>query len=203
MINKFTASTLAMIATIGLVPQTSLAASDDNSLNPPKQTETVKDCFSERQWDPEIKRYVRYSDKVNGVWDPKLRRCIRPDKAGYLESNLLRDAVRELAYAQRYEAARSVLAQMNQNDDFVLTYLGFVNRKEGDLDAASAYYQAAIAQNPDNILARSYMGQGFVSENKLKMAWEQLIEIRQRGGTGTWPEAALRQAIATGAGFDY
>ena len=30
----------------------------------PKQTETTKDCFQERQWDPEIKKYVRFSAKV-------------------------------------------------------------------------------------------------------------------------------------------
>jgi len=179
------------------------AAGDETIFNPPKKTETTKDCFSERQWDPEQKTYVRYSDKVNGVWDPELRRCIRPDKAGYLQSNLLEGAVRELAYAGQLEAAQQVLAQMPQQDDFVLTYLGFTHRKQGRMQEANAYYAKALTQNPDNILARSYMGQGFVSDGDFVGAREQLLEIRARGGEGSWPEISLLNAIETGTGYDY
>ena len=151
----------------------------------PKETATTKDCFAERQWDPEIQKYVKYSEKVNGVWDPQLKRCIRPDKAGYLQSELLEKAVRELAYADRQTEAQMVLAQMDQSNDFVLTYLGFTNRMLGNEQDAARFYTAALQQNPDNILARSYMGQGFVSKGKIRDAREQLEEIRARGGTGT------------------
>ncbi len=171
--------------------------------SPPKQTKTTEDCFTERQWDPEIKRFVRYAEKVNGVWDPKLRRCIRPDKAGYLQSELLEKSVRELAYAGRIEEAQLVLAQMDASSDFVLTYWGFTYRKLGNQAEANRYYTAALEKNPDNILTRSYMGQGFVAQGDYIGARDQLLEIRARGGSGSWAEAALLKAIETGTGYDY
>jgi tetratricopeptide (TPR) repeat protein len=179
-----------------------LAAGDEDTA-PPAKTQTTQDCFAERQWDPELKKYVKYSQKVNGVWDPNLKRCIRPDKAGYLKSDLLEDAVRELAYAGRNDEAQMVLAQMDQISDFVLTYWGFTHRKLGDAAAADQFYTAAIEKNPDNILARSYMGQGKVAEGDVLAAIEQLREIRSRGGSDTWAEVSLVKAIATGVTYNY
>lgn len=169
----------------------------------PKATETTQDCFAERQWDPELKTYVRYSDKVNGVWDPKLKKCIRPDKAGYLDSNLQSDAVRELAYAGRLNEAQMVLANMDQDDDLVKTYWGFTHRRMGNLELAEVFYQDAIATNPNNILARSYMAQGYVEQGRMDDAIAQYKEIIARDGEGTWAEASLRQAIETGITYDY
>jgi tetratricopeptide (TPR) repeat protein len=185
------------------VPLTQAAGGGGESSSPPAATETTKDCFAERQWDPALKKYVRYSEKVNGVWDSALRRCIRPDKAGYLKSDLLQDAVRELAYAGRLEEAQLVLAQMDQDSDFVLTYLGFTHRKLGNAQDAAYFYNAALQQNPDNILARSYMGQGYVSEGKITDARVQLQEIRARGGEGTWAEKSLMTSIESGTGYSY
>ena len=169
----------------------------------PKATETTQDCYSERQWDPEQKAYVRYSAKVNGVWDPQLKKCIRPDKAGYLDSNLQSDAVRELAYAGRLEEAQMILANMDQEDDLVKTYWGFTHRRLGNLELAEVFYQDAIATNPDNILARSYMAQGYVEQGRMDDAIAQYKEIQSRGGEGTWAEVSLRNAIQTGITYDY
>lgn len=179
------------------------AGGGGDSTFPPKQTQTTQDCFSERQWDPEIKRYVRYAEKVNGVWDPQLRRCIRPDKAGYLQSELLEDAVRELAYSGRLDEAQLLLSQMDASSDFVLTYWGFTHRKLGDQLSADRFYAAALKKNPDNLLTRSYMGQGLVVQGDYIGARDQLLEIRARGGKGTWAELALLDAIETGTGYDY
>ena len=67
-------------------------------------------------------------------------------------------AVRELAYAGRYLDAQGVLAAMSdQNDDRVLTYKGFTNRKLGNVEVAMVFYQKALDKNPDNIQARSYI----------------------------------------------
>lgn len=194
---------LTVVLVVAGVSNAHAAGSGGDSTSPPKATATTKDCFAERQWDPETQNYVKYSEKVNGVWDPELRRCIRPDKAGYLQSELLEETVRELAYADRQTEAQMVLAQMDQSDDFVLTYLGFTNRMLGNDQDAARFYTAALRQNPDNILARSYMGQGFVSKGKIRDAREQLEEIRARGGTGTWAEKSLMTSIETGAGYSY
>lgn len=189
------------------VPAFAFAAGDGGgsmSTSPPQTTETTENCLSDRQWDPEIKKWVRFSQPVNGVWDPKVKKCIRPDKAGYLDSGLLMDAVRELAYAGRYLGAQDVLRAMaDQSDDRVLTYWGFTHRKLGNIDLATTYYQQAIQQNPDNILARSYLGQGLVEEGDTEGAIVQWREIKARGGDGTWAEASLREAIRAGVTYSY
>ena len=111
--------------------------------------------------------------------------------------------MRELAYDGQLENAQNILRIMDQNDDRVQTYWGFTYRKMGELKLANAYYSEAIAANPDNILARSYMGQGFVVEGKTDLAIEQWREIKARGGEGTWAEASLREAIQTGLTYSY
>lgn len=160
-------------------------AAGDNDWNPPKPTETTKTCKGKR------------------VWDEQKQRCVRPKQSSLNEDGLF-DAARELAYAGRHADAQAVLSAMQfQQDDRVLTYWGFTHRKQGNSALAQAYYEQAITQNPDNLLARSYMGQGFVEEGRFGLALAQWKEIRARGGNGSWPEAALKQALETGATTSY
>lgn len=186
-----------------LVPLSALAAGGGNE-SPPKQTETTKECFKEVQWDPEIKKFVKFSKPVNGVWDASIKKCVRPDKTSHLDDDTLYGAVRELAYAGRYDDAVTVLDQMaDQDSDRVLSYRGFTARKQGQLALADVYYQRAIDANPDNILARSYMGQGKVAAGDIVSATLQLREIQNRGGAGSWAETSLRRAIETGTTYSY
>ncbi|MEL6886484.1 MAG: hypothetical protein AAFP87_18380 [Pseudomonadota bacterium] len=190
--------------TAALILPVSVFAAGGSDDTPPKQTETTQNCFKAEQWDPEIKKFVRFSKPVNGVWDASLKKCVRPDKTSHLDSDTLYDAVRELAYAGRYDDAITVLDQMpDQASDRVMTYRGFTARKLGNLELANVYYQQAIDTNPDNILARSYMGQGKVAEGDMVAATQQLREIQNRGGAGSWAEASLRAAIETGSTYNY
>ncbi|WP_299603212.1 hypothetical protein [uncultured Tateyamaria sp.] len=198
--------TLILTTAIALplaLPTSSFAAGgNDNSK--PKKTETTQNCLQARQWDPDKKAYVRFSQPVNGVWDATIGKCVRPDKTSYLDADELYKAVRELAYAGRYNEANTVLDQMpDQAEDRVLTYRGFTARKTGQLELANVYYQQAIETNPDNILARSYMGQGKVVEGDKVAALTQLREIQARGGAGTWAEQSLRDAIESGTTYNY
>lgn len=153
--------------------------------NPPKTTKTSKLCEGVQ------------------VWDVKTKSCVDPKKSG-LDQDILMQAVRELAYAGRLEDAQGVLRLMaDQDDDLVLTYWGFTSRKLGKADLARVYYDRAIARNPDNILARSYLGQGLVGEGRVEEAIAQWQEIRARGGVGSWAEASLREAIRTGQTYNY
>lgn len=164
------------------LPGVVFAASD---APPPKPTKTTESC------------------KGVQVWDAKTQKCVAP-KDSSLNDDLLYDAVRELAYAERYQDAQGVLRAMaDQQDDRVLTYWGFTHRKLGNLETANLFYQDAIARNPDNILARSYMGQGFVQEGRMDEAIAQWREIVARDGRDTWAEASLRDAIRTGTTYSY
>lgn len=140
--------------------------------------------------------------KAGEVYDKATKSCIA-SRAGALDTEGFYENVRELAYAGRYGEAQQVLALMPQNDDRTLTYMGFTNRKMGNTQAAMDYYARALVANPANVLARSYMGQGFVEQGMMKEAVAQLRAIRAHGGTGTWAEASLRKAIATGKTFNY
>lgn len=170
------------------LPGFAFAAGDDDggtNTNPPTTTETTANC------------------KGVKVWDKATKKCVNPQGTSLDDGTLYR-AVRELAYVGRYQDAQGVLRGMSdQQDDRVLTYWGFTHRKMGNGPLARAYYQAAINRNPDNILARSYMGQGFIEDGNTDAAIAQWREIKARGGEGTWAEASLRTAIRTGLTYSY
>lgn len=156
--------------------------SDDTA--PPTPTPTTTEC-------PE-----------GQVWDDETKACLEADASNLTDEDRAR-AVRELAYTGRYSAATIVLDAMPQQSDTVLTYRGFIARQQGDWWSALDNYNRAIEVNPDNILARSYLGQGLAMRGEIAMAKRQLEEIRRRGGTGSWAEAALIEALTTGTSSNY
>ncbi|WP_170455722.1 tetratricopeptide repeat protein [Ruegeria arenilitoris] len=174
-------ATALALQTFAFAPAVSAAGGDSS---PPKPTNTTKKCLFGR------------------VYDEAAGRCVKPNKTNFSEEQLYQ-AVRELAYNGQFENAQNVLRVMDQDDDRVLTYWGFTYRKMGEAELAETYYQRAIETNPDNILARSYMGQGYVTEGKTELAIAQWREIKARGGEGTWAEASLREAIRTGLTYSY
>lgn len=175
--------TLILITAL-LFPMAAFAAgSEDDS--PPQPTETSKTC------------------EKNQVWSKWRRKCVDA-KESHLDDDTRYGAVRELAYAGRYDDALYVLSAMSdQSESRVLTYYGFIYRKTGRMDLGMQYYQAALTADPDNLLARSYMGQGLVASGKIEKARVQLAEIEARGGASTWPETSLRRAIQTGRTYSY
>ncbi len=131
------------------------------------------------------------------VYDPETKKCVKAE-SGALDRDTLYETVRQLAYAGRYTDAQTVLAAVPENDPGRLTYMGFTHRKLGNHALAATYYQKAIDRDPANILARSYMGQGFVEQGEISKALVQLHQIRAHGGTGTWSERSLAEAIESG-----
>ncbi|SMO35334.1 tetratricopeptide repeat protein [Ruegeria faecimaris] len=160
------------------------AAGGGGGSTPPKTTNTTKKCLFGR------------------VYDEAAGKCVKPSNTNFTQDQLYH-AVRELAYDGQFKNAQGVLRVMDQNDDRVMTYWGFTYRKMGKLELANLFYEGAINANPDNILARSYMAQGFVAEGKTDLAIAQWREIKARGGEGTWAEVSLREAIRTGLTYNY
>lgn len=173
-----------LIAAALALPTVAFAAGGGSS-TPPTPTQTTSEC------------------KNGTVWSERLGACVNPQQSS-LDDDELYQAARELAYAGRYTDTLDVLAAMTDpQDDRVLTYKGFAHRKMGDVELGMAYYRQAIAANPDNLLARSYMGQGLAEAGDMVAARAELTEIRARGGRGSWPELSLRMAIENGQGFSY
>ena len=173
-----------LILAVCALPYAAFAAGSDDTA-PPTPTQTSKDC------------------KDGEIWDEKTSLCVAPETTGMNDDQRFL-AVRELAYAGRPDDALRVLASMTEGKtDRVLTYLGFANRKAGRLEDGLAYYSQALTQNPDNIQARSYLGQAYVEMNELVLASAELDQIRLRGGSGSWAEVSLAKAVATGQTTSY
>lgn len=159
------------------------AGSDDAT--PPKPTQTAAEC------------------KAGEVFDKKTKTCLE-SSSNLIDDDTRYDAVRELAYDGQFARASLVLATMSdQSESRVWTYKGFIARKSGDMKNAMEFYAQALASDADNILARSYMGQAFVTLDDQDAAKLQLAEIRTRGGRNTWAEYALKTAIQSGKTFSY
>lgn len=175
---------LTAILLMTALPFAAQAAGSDDS-NPPTPTETTTEC------------------KEGLVWDEKTKTCVAPEDAR-LDNDTRFKAVRELAYAGRPDEALRVLAAMTEGEtDRVLTYKGFAHRKAGRIEEGLAFYNAALTQNPDNLLARSYLGQAMVEMGELELAQVQRDEIRLRGGEQTWAFASLDRALRTGQTQSY
>ncbi len=174
---------LALTVAICTLPVMALAVGSDDD-TPPQPTDTTKNCTDGQ------------------VWDTSTQSCVNPDKSTNADTQMKKDA-RALAYAGRYDDAAKVLDVLDAGDPWVMTYRGFLARKTGDDLGAYRYYTAALEADPNHLMARSYMGQGFAEAGDLKAARAQLTEIRARGGRGTWPELALRLAIDSGQGTTY
>lgn len=167
-----------------LAPAAVLAAGGD-SFTPPTPTETTTTCSGAQ------------------VWDSKTQSCVDSRESSLTDQHRF-DAVRELAYSGAYDRATAVLASFDAPDSSdAQTYAGFIARKTGDMDAAFDHYAKALQADPDNVLARSYMGQGYVAVGNLDAAHAELREIRARGGRETWAEFALESALKTGQGYAY
>lgn len=170
--------------TLALFPMAAFAVGGDDA-TPPKPSETTTVCAE------------------GLVWDLATQSCMTPEESTNDDSARL-DDVRELAYEGYLNAALEVLETMEaQSDTMTLTYYGYVYRSQGDVDRGMAYYQAALTADPANILARSYMGQGFVTLGQTELAEAELSEIRKLGGGGTWAERALAQALRSGTTYSY
>lgn len=165
-------------------PGFAFAAGSDDS-EPPAPTETTTEC------------------KDGQVFDDKLKKCVAPQESRLDDDTRFR-AVRELAWAGRYDDAMIVLSAMTEGEtDRVLTYKGFILRKSGQIEAGIQAYEAALVKNPGNILTHSYFGQLLVEMNEIDAARGHLQAIRDSGGTGTWAEISLAQAIETGHTYSF
>jgi tetratricopeptide (TPR) repeat protein len=175
---------MILAAALVVSPAMAFAVGSDDS-EPPTPTETTTQC------------------EEGLVWDAKTETCI-PAEEQSLNDDQRFGAVRELAYAGRYDEALHILATMTEGETSrVMTYQGFLLRQTGRIEEGIAAYERALALDPANHLARSYYGQLLVQMDEITLANAQLDQIRAHGGSGTWAETALASAIATGVTYTY
>lgn len=131
----------------------------------------------------------------------KVKKCVKAS-SGVLPDEELYQQGRLLAKQGEYSWALAVLATVsNQNDPRVLNYTGYSYRKSGQLETGIGYYQKALAIDPNFVLAREYLGEGYVAAGRIDLAQAQLSEIGQRCGVTCEEYQDLSAAIA-GTGED-
>ena len=125
-------------------------------------------------------------------------KCVKVE-SGILPDDELYRQGRALAKSGKYDWALQVLAAVqNQNDPRVLNMTGYSNRKAGRFEIGIAYYQKALAVDPNFVLAREYLGEGYVTVGKIDLAQIQLSEIKNRAGVDSEEYKDLLKAITTG-----
>ena len=136
--------------------------------------------------------------KTVKIGGKKVKKCVKLE-SGILPDEDLYQQGRLLAKAGQYDWALQVLAVIkNQNDPRVLNYTGYSNRKAGRVEIGITYYRKALAIDPNFVLAREYLGEGYVAAGRIDLARLELNEIKTRAGTGSEEYQDLSKAIATG-----
>ena len=121
--------------------------------------------------------------KKGEVWDKSKKKCMKAT-SGVLPDEDLYQQGRALAKAGEYDWALMVLAAIsNQNDPRVLNYIGYSYRKSGQIDKGISYYQKALAIDPNYVLVREYLGEGYIAAGKIDLAKAELVQIASRCGT--------------------
>ena len=70
----------------------------------------------------------------------------------------------------------------NQEQARVLNLIGYNTRKLGEIDKGLDYYHKALALDPNYLLAREYLGEGYLQKGNLASARAELTEIADRCG---------------------
>lgn len=127
----------------------------------------------------------------------KKGKCVKAT-SGVLPDEDLYQQGRALAQAGEYDWALEVLgAVSNKNDPRVLNYIGYSNRKAGRFEEAFGYYHKALEIDPNLVLAREYLGEGYVAAGRVDLAKAQLSEIASRCGTACEEYQELAEHIQT------
>ena len=78
---------------------------------------------------------------------------------------------------KRYAKAKKLLIKSNDKTPYkadTLNYLGFTTRKLGDFENGEKYYLQGLAIDPNHIGINEYLGELYVSTNRLDLAKERL-----------------------------
>ncbi len=123
--------------------------------------------------------------------------CVGPAAAQLSDSDIFY-AGYWMARLGQYDQAIAYLSLAKVPDARTLTYLGFATRKSGNVDKAFAYYEKALALDPNFVVARAYLGEAYITVGNMQAARDQLSEIARRCGANCAAYDELARHIARG-----
>jgi tetratricopeptide (TPR) repeat protein len=127
-------------------------------------------------------------------WSKSAAKCV-PNGSSQLDEDLYEEG-RVLALAGHYQEALDALGAVKNKDSMTLTMIGYSKRKMGNIDEGMAFYQKALAIDPDNINTREYLGEGYVAIGRPDLAKVELAKLEVLCGTDCEQYQDLAKAIA-------
>jgi tetratricopeptide (TPR) repeat protein len=171
---------LLMLLGLSLAGGKALADADCWDADPPKESKGK--CPTGYKYSAKKKACVKVSCGTGRVWNGDSQACIDSHSAALTDQDFYTEA-RALAEEGQYRAALEMLARIKkQEQPRVLNMIGYSTRKLGDLDKGLDYYHKALALDPNYLLAREYLGEGYLQKGDLAEAKAQLMEIAERCG---------------------
>jgi len=125
-------------------------------------------------------------------WDVTKHKCIRNQHSS---DNQLYRSGHDLALAGRYQEALDILGDVRKPDSMTLTMIGYATRKLGNYDEGLAYYQQALALDPDNINTHEYLGEAYAEKGRIELAKAELAKVEAVCGTTCEQYVDLAEAI--------
>lgn len=121
--------------------------------------------------------------KTGYVYSSSKSKCVQKTSELLSDDDLYKEAVAH-AKSGSYDEALDLLWRIkDQKSARVLNYLGYSTRKKGDLEKGISYYKQALEIDPDYVLTREYLGEGYLQKGDVASAKVQLKEIGERCGT--------------------
>jgi tetratricopeptide (TPR) repeat protein len=108
-------------------------------------------------------------------------------------------AVRAREYQKAIDTLQQVIAREPRNVD-ALNYLAYSHRELGRHDSALAYYQQAMAINPNHRGLNEYLGQLYIRMGRIAEARAQLERLEKLCGGKCEEYQSLRAALAKAPG---
>jgi tetratricopeptide (TPR) repeat protein len=159
---------LLMLLGLSLACGTALADADCWDTDPPKESKGK--CPVAYKYIAKKKACVKVSCGNGRVWSGEDQACVDSHSAALTDQDFYTEA-RALADEGRYRAALDRLARIKkQEQPRVLNMIGYSTRKLGDIDKGLDYYHRALALDPNYLLAREYLGEGYLQKGDLAAA---------------------------------
>jgi len=150
------------------------------------------DCRSGTHWSNSAGKCIACKDGTH--WSKSADKCVA-NGSSKLDEDLYEEG-RVLALAGRYPEALDALGAVKNKDSMTLTMIGYSKRKMGNIDEGMAFYQKALAIDPDNINTREYLGEGYVAIGRPDLAKVELAKLEVLCGTDCEQYQDLAKAIA-------
>lgn len=129
------------------------------------------------------------------VYSESEKKCVKKTSENLSDDDLYSEAVVQAKNGD-YDEALDLLSRIkDQNQARVLNYIGYSTRKKGDLDKGISFYHKALKIDPNYILAREYLGEGYLQKGLIDKAKVELGEIGKRCGTSCEEYIELAQKI--------